>query len=371
MRKLTLKITRRADGRVCKRIDGRLRIYPDEAAARKEIFGLIALREANPPAAVAATTASPPELAASVKRIFNEFLLDREARMNDGRLEKGTFLDYKDALDTFVAALESWDPQTPDSVSLLRREVPASALCPIHFRHIRAGQAKAGGSCMLERRVQGARTAFRWAWEIGRLIPQPPYCGDDYHKPTKANKRADKRKSVSKGGEPRFTVQEIRAVLKTDGLKPALRAMTWLALNSGMYSADCAALRWSDIKKEGRYTVIDSFREKAGVRQKLVLWPETVKALNAWKPLRPKPKGDTSPDLVFITVHGNPWTSENLTRDEDGLVKGGGETDSIKLLFNRLLVTLKIKRHGIGFGKFRHTHASAAGRHPDVNARRL
>jgi integrase len=58
-------------------------------------------------------------------------------------------------------------------------------------------------------------------------------------------------------------------------------------------------------------------------------------------------------------------------RHENGLVKGGGETDSIKLLFNRLLVRLKIKRHGVGFGKFRHTHTSAAARHSDTNARKV
>lgn len=75
--------------------------------------------------------------------------------------------------------------------------------------------------------------------------------------------------------------------------------------------------------------------------------------------------------MVFITACGNPWTSERITRDENGLVKGGGETDSIKLLFNRLLVRLKIKRHGVGFGKFRHTHTSAAARHSDTNARKV
>jgi hypothetical protein len=49
MRKLTLRLTLRDDGRVCKRVDGRLRIWPDQATARKELFALMALREGDPP----------------------------------------------------------------------------------------------------------------------------------------------------------------------------------------------------------------------------------------------------------------------------------------------------------------------------------
>jgi integrase len=267
--------------------------------------------------------------------------------------------------------LESWHTAEPDAVSLLKREVPVAALRPEHFRHVRKAQGAGVGSYALERRVQGVRTAFRWGWEIGRLIPRPAYYGDEYHKPSKAEKRADRRASLLKGGEPRFSIDEIRAILHAEGLTPALKTMVWLALNGGMYSADCAVLRWSDIKKEGSATVVDTYREKTGIRQKFVLWPETIRAINAWRELRPDPKGDTDRDLVFITVHGNPWTSENITRDENGLIKGGGETDSIKLLFNRVLVNLKIKRPGVGFGKFRHTHTSAAGRHPDANARKV
>jgi integrase len=183
--------------------------------------------------------------------------------MMDGRLEEGTFLDYKDALETFIKGLEFWRPDEPDSVALLKREAPVSALRPEHFRHVRKSQSLGVGSYVLERRVQGVRTAFRWGWEIGRLIPGPPYYGDDYHKPSKADKRADKRKTLLKGGEPRFSVKEIATILNSEELKPALTAMVWLVLNGGMYSADCAVLRWSDVRKEGASTVIDTYRERA------------------------------------------------------------------------------------------------------------
>jgi hypothetical protein len=239
------------------------------ATARKELFALMALREGNSHAAAIAATPTP-DAAASVKAVFNGFLADREARMMDGRLEKGTFLDYRDALETFVAGLECWHPDPPDSVSLLKRQAPLAALRPEHFRHTRKIQSKGVGSYVLERRVQRVRTAFRWGWEIGRLITAPPYYGDDYHKPSKAEKRADKRKTVKRGGEPRFSINEIASILHSDELKPVLTAMVWLALNSGMYSADCAVLRRSDIRKEEGETVVDTYREKTGIRQKLV-----------------------------------------------------------------------------------------------------
>jgi len=86
----------------------------------------------------------------------------------------------------------------------------------------------------------------------------------------KAEKRADKRKTVKRGGEPRFSINEIASILHSDELKPVLTAMVWLALNSGMYSADCAVLRRSDIRKEEGETVVDTYREKTGIRQKLV-----------------------------------------------------------------------------------------------------
>lgn len=368
MRKLTLRFTARGDGRVCKRIDGRLRIWPNEEFARREVLALIAIREASSHAAIASV--APASVAqGTVKGIFNAFLLDREARMNSGRIEKGTFLDYKDALDSFIEGLESWHPHKPDAVSLLKRESPSAILLPEHFRHVRAFQGQRAGAYMLERRVQGVRTAFRWAAETARIIPGVPHYGDDYHKPTAADKRADKRRPEG-SGEPRFTSGELRVLLKAK-IKPSIKAMIWLGLNGGMYSADCAVLRLGDFKREGRATVLDTYREKTGIRQKFVLWPETVKAIEAWKLVRPKPKGNTPADLLFITIHGNAWTSESITRDEHERIVGGGETDSIKLLFNRLLEKLKIKRPGVGFGKFRHTHTSASSRHPDVNARKV
>lgn len=367
MRKLTLSVTKRADGRVCKRIDGRLRIWADLEAARKEIINLIALREGQ--GAAASATQPGPQAGISIRTVLNLFLEDREARMIDGRITKGTFLKYKDAIESFAAGVDNWKPAQDDSLFLMKRECPVGLLTPAHFRHIRSQQARGRGACSLDVRIQCVRTGFRWAWEVARLIASPPHYGDDYHKPTKADKRADKRAGEDDRGEHRFTPRELGKLLKSPKLTGAIKAMVWLSLNSGMYAADCAELRWSDVRKEGKPWVVDTYREKTQVRQKFVLWAETKAAMDVWRALCPKAKADLPMDLVFVTRHGGAWVHETIRRDKNGRVEGGSNINSVSLIFNKLLHSLGIKRQGVGFGAFRHTHVSAAARHPDMNAR--
>lgn len=367
-RKLTLKLTPRSDGRFCKRIDGQMKYWSDAESARRELLALIAIKESNPNAAIASAV---PAGTVSVKDVFNGFIADRLARVTDGRIKKSTLLDYKDSTDSFIEALESWKPVLPDAVSLLRRAAPVAILTPAVFRHARAAMGKGIGACALDRRVQGVRTAFKWAWEIARLIPSPPHYGDDFHKPTKGDKRADKRKSLEVGGEHRFTPAELKRILKSRALTGALTPMVWLALNGGMYATDCASLRRGDIKRDGRFKVIDTYRPKTEIRQKFPLWPQTIAALRAWEPLRHEPHDSADEDLVFLTVRGKPWANDTLNFDEEGRAAGGGNYDAIGQEFNKLLALLKIKRVGVGFGAFRHTHISAAARCADTNARKV
>ncbi len=379
MRRLTLKLTPRADGRVCKRINGQLQIWPDEATARSAILAMIALQEQDGNAAVASAVTNV-AAAATARDVANAFITDREQKMKDGQIEIGTFLDYKDSIDAFTDALDGYKPANPDVVSLMGRRVPVAALEPHHFKHCRDLWDEQLGSHALARRIQGIRTAFKWAAEIKRLIPGPPHYGDQFSKPTKADHRADRRGSETQNGEHRFEVVELGEILACPECVSAMKCFVLLGLNGGMYAADCAVLRFTDIKREGKDRIIDTYREKTQIRQKFVLWPETVKAIDAWKAIRPKPKNEDNADLVFITAHGLPWISESIVRDDNGLVAGGGEKNSITLMFNRMLDgrSVKIgrkrrplKRPGVGFGAFRHTHISATAIHPDANARKV
>src|SRR6185503_1418547 len=106
-KKLTLKFTPRADGRVCKRIDGELKIWPNAEVARKEVMALIAIREGS--VAAADVAAVPLDVGPrTIRDVLNAFLVDREKKVGEGLIKQGTFLDYKDAIESFAAALDRW-----------------------------------------------------------------------------------------------------------------------------------------------------------------------------------------------------------------------------------------------------------------------
>lgn len=321
-RQITLKITRRADGRWCKRIDGHYLTWNSEAEARAAVLDIVRGRARG----VAVTAhAIPPD--PSLADIANAF---RDARMS--AVKPRTWRDYEAAIDSFLRLAGKW-----------RR---ANELAPADFAAVRKAWADEVGPCRLDNRVQPIRTMFRWACETARLIDKLPWYGDSFDKSTAADKRKVRREHVAEHGERVFTKPELRKLLaKVNG---PLRAFVLLGLNCGMYSVDVADLRAVDLKRVGRNTLIDNDRAKTGVRRKAVLWPDTLAAM---KRCRRDDEGR------FVTLHGNPWVH--------------GKTNSIAQAMYRLLKRLGIHRQGVGFGSLRHTHVSAVGDHPDLNAARL
>jgi hypothetical protein len=95
------------------------------------------------------------------------------------------------------------------------------------------------------------------------------------------------------------------------------------------------------------HLVIDNDREKTGVR-KFVLWPETVKAIEGLR------RGD---DLLFVTATAIHGSTARPIQHRPAVSPAADE--------------LGIKRGGVNFGSLRHTHVSAVGDHPDLNAARL
>ena len=323
MKPLTLKLSRRSDGRYAKQIDGRYYTWPDEAAAKAAVVELIRQRLAGDGDA----RPEKPQGPVTLRDIANRF---RAARMST--VKPGTWSDYQTAIDQFLAA-----------TGKLR---PADSLRPEDFAAVRKRWASELGPWKLDNRVQSIRTMFRWAHRVGRLISAEPWYGDQFSKTTAAEKRASKRAHAAEHGDRPLTPAEVRKVL--DAATGPLRAFVLLALNCGMYAADIAQLVPADIRREGKLTLVDNDRGKTGVIRKAILWPETVAAMAGLR---------SGGGRLFATVHGNPWVQ--------------GETDSIGLLFRRLLTDLEIKRAGVGFGSLKHTHVSAVGRHPDLNAARL
>jgi hypothetical protein len=346
MRAITFKLTKRADGRFAKRIDGRYFVWPDEPTARAAIIELARRREIGvADTTIPATPTDPP-----LRLIANLF---RAARRPN--VQPGTWADYETAIDQFLA--------------VVGKHRTASAMQPDDFAKARAKWAKTLGPWKIDNRVQSVRTMFRWAHRVGRLIDREPWYGDAFRKTSAADKRRVQREHVAEHGERVFSRDELKHILGT--AKGPVYAFVLLALNGGMYAADIAQLRPADLRvikvdvadraptsvkrpatlkarRRQILHVIDTDRGKTGVRRKFILWPETVKAMETCR---------RGTDSLFVTAHGNPWVQ--------------GDTNSIGMLFGRLLNDLGIKRQGVGFGSLRHTHVSAVGAHPDLNAARL
>lgn len=323
MRKISLKLTKRSDGRVAKKIDGQYFAWPDEETARAELIEIARRRQSGD----ADTTIAAPPSDPPLRIIANLFRKSRKPTV-----QPKTWGDYETSIDQFLA--------------VVGKHRAASSLKPDDFARARKRWSDKLGPWKIDNRVQSVRTMFRWAQNVARLIDRQPWYGDSFHKSTAAEKRHAKREAIEDRGERMFDAAELRKILRA--AKGQLRAFVLLALNGGMYAKDIADLFPSELKREGGAWLIDAYREKTGVRRKTMLWPETVVAIRACR---------RGTDRLFVTIHGNPWVN--------------GETNSIALLFNRMIDDLEMKREGVSFGALKHTHVSATGDHRDQRAARL
>jgi hypothetical protein len=325
MRKLTLTVTHRKDGRVCKRIDGQLVYWPDEETALAELQELRRRRMAGEHGRqpTALLTDAP------LRTIGN---LYRAAKRPTVKPE--TWDDYEEAIDDFFRRVGKF-------------KIP-SDLRPDDFAAVRAAWEREVGPWRIDNRVQAVRTMFRWAHRTARLIKSEPWYGDAFNKTTAGEKRQARREREARHGERIFTPDELRKILRA--VREPLRTFTLLALNGGMYAADIAQIWKVDLKRVGTLWLIDNDREKTSVRRKCPLWPETVKAID-------RTRDRTDNPLLFLTWHGNPWVRDGI--------------NSIVMLYTDFLGGLGIKRGGVNFGAFKHTHVSAVGDHPDHNAAKL
>lgn len=171
------------------------------------------------------------------------------------------------------------------------------------------------------------RVILKWANEsgtVGRLIPF-----------ASALKRPPARalRAESSSREKLFTAEEVKELTKsaTGYMRPAI----FLGINCGMGNRDCVTLRWKEV--EGGW--LDCSRPKTGVRRRARLWPETVKALNAWRKQSPK--------------------SEYICCKESG-GKFLGDNTPIAHLFDEIAADAKVARNGRGFYCLRHTYRTVA-----------
>lgn len=346
-------LTPEKDGRFCKRVRGVLHHFGsngDKDLALKEWLAVKDDLLAGRAVHRVPVNAGPGTV--TVKVVNDTFLTDCTAKVDAGRMKGGTFDDYFRACDEFGAAV-GWG-RDPDTLS------------PEDFAGIRRKWSGRMGPWSLDRHVQAVRTMFNFAL-AHRIVGRAPFYGSAFGKSSEAEKRSKAREKVKERGERVFTAAELKAILA--GATGQLRAMILLALNGGMYARDVAALRHSDIRREGKVWVVDFARGKTGgIPWKFPLWPETKAALDDVVALKRAARDPADGDLVFLTSHGRRWVREHTRRDGQKIT-ASASVDAVAQEFDKLLGGAK--RSGIGFGAFRATHVSAVGDHPDERAARL
>ncbi len=323
-------LTPRGDGRWCKRIRGKLHYFTGTADEALEEW----LRVKDD--LLAGRVPRPKGDWLTVAALCNQFIVAKRQHVDTGELSVRSWGDYYGTCETLVAEFG--------------RGRIVDDLRPEDFGSLRKRFAKNNGPVRLGNEIQRTRTILKWAFD-SELIERPVRTGPDFRKPAKHVVRKARRVA----GPRMFEPNELQTML--DAAQPQLRAMIYLGLNVGLGNNDCGSLRMANVDLEAGW--LDYPRPKTGIPRRCPLWAETVEALRAAIAERPEPVNDDDADRVFLTVKRLPWTADAKMRDDD---KGTGpRVDAVTQAFKRLLLSLKLHRHGLGFYTLRHIFETIAG----------
>ncbi len=249
----------------------------------------------------------------TARKLCNEFLTVKEARVKAGELTRRTFGEL-------LAICKAIASEFGDRA--------VSTLGPRDFEKLR-GTLATGSPVILRNKLVRARSVFKFASENG-LVERPVTFGTGLDLPSKS----DLRRHRGKQPKPLFTAAEIRAFL--DAANGPTRAFILLGINAGLYASDLAEMRHRNIAGEW----LDFPRPKTGIARRCWLWPETIEAIKAaWN------EGKAG-DLVFTTKTGLPLLVQT---------KEGGRVDKVSNAFARLKRQMTFERECAGFKNLRHT----------------
>jgi len=243
----------------------------------------------------------------TVGEIVTRYMNEREADRQQGQITRGTFDDYR------VAGVEM--------AKEFGRDRLVEDLTPDDFTRLYRRWANTLGFHALARHIQNCRTIWNHAAH-NQWITQPPAYGSVFRKPTTGRKQGES-----------LTVAEVRKVLAVS--TGQMRAMILLCINCGFTGNDCAKLPPKAVDLTAALVRFPrpKMSRRNPVDRAAPLWPETVSALRPYI----KPEAD----LVFRTMHGNPWVRDGTSR------KGkDGHVDSFSLMFRRLCVVAGVKPRG-------------------------
>lgn len=284
--------------------------------------------------------------------VFNAFLIAREKHMEAGDITKATFQDLHDC--------------TTIMAEKFRKTLPVTSLSPADFSDLRAEFSRRWGPNRVGKFVRLTKQVFKWASQSG-LCSVPSY-GPDFKEPTKTVKRKHKATSDAK----HFEIDEVRLILaalsgeevEVTGKKKVklpvgvkqkqLHAMVLVALNGAIGNTDCNELLNRHLDLKGGW--LNFPRPKTGVKRRIPLWPETIKALEDYIAVRPAANDPANSRNVFLSTTGT-----RLITDAIGSTGRYFKKDLIVEWFRELLETLGLKTSkGRGFYGLRHTFLTIA-----------
>lgn len=297
-------------------------------AGTRPVTGTIGPAMANGRAAAAGFT---------VRDLVNHFLTAKQRRLDAGEMGRRGFSDYHATCGRLVAEL---------GIHRLVEDLTSS-----DFGVLRASLAETRGPVALGNEVNRVRSVFKYGYDAG-LLERPMRFGPEFIRPPRRAVRLAKHAQ----GERMFEATEIRTLL--EAAPTALKAMILLGINCGLGNSDVSDLPRSALHFKS--AILEFPRPKTGIRRRAVLWPETVEAIKIWLKDRPEPRDAVDKDIVFLTQQGRRWV-----RVSDPGVRSKGKTqavvtDSVGLLFGRLMRETKTHTPGRSFYALRHTFRTVA-----------
>ncbi|MBM4069104.1 MAG: hypothetical protein FJ271_09195 [Planctomycetes bacterium] len=283
----------------------------------------------------------------TMKQLVNAFLALKESKMEAGELSPRSYRDYFLTCEILI-----------DQFS---RERLVSDLRHDDFRQFRSQLAKRYNVVSLRNCINRICIIFNFAHEAG-LIDKPMTFGGCFDRPSALSLRRERNAR----GARLFTRDECIAILEAADVQQ--KAMVLLALNCGYGNTDVANLRESHFKPGGW---VEFPRVKTEIPRRCPLWPETLEAVNAWLPLRPRPANPEARGLVFLTAkQGRAWVRvqpRKRTPDDDTDDDKGPQDiplDALSQAFAKLLRKLGINGRR-GFYCFRHCVETIGGESRD------
>jgi len=251
-----------------------------------------------------------------LRELVNRYLTSKKQSLEGGELAQRTYDQYEDDGERLLG--------------FFGPTVIAERLGPTDFEKFRAAMAKTMKAVALGNAIMRTKMIFTYGAEMKLMTPVD--YGPKFDRPSNKTLRKDREEK----GEKFFTAEQINGMLKLADRQ--LTAMILLGINCGFGNEDCATLqqRYLDLEKGWH----NYRRKKTGVKRSSPLWPETVAAIKECLAKRFKPKGDTHPDLIFVTRCGNSWSQNSMAITQE---------------FKKILTKLGIEQKGHSFYSLRRT----------------